>query len=139
MARVADRRVGQDDMNTHVFPMKAFGLGLGLTLALFTIGAWNSWPLYLGCHNVASSEVRLIQLNAKIVHLDEVLTMSARMAAATGDPAWHKRYAKFDPMLTAVLKESIAIAPEDYNAAAAAITDEANVKLVNMERRAFDL
>lgn len=45
-------------------------------------------------------------LTHRIMHLDEVLTMSARMGAATGDPKWKKRYDKFEPELDKVIGEN---------------------------------
>ena len=40
-------------------------------------------------------QVRLERLQGDILHLDEVLTMSARMSAASGDLQWEERYKKF--------------------------------------------
>jgi len=83
--------------------------------------------------------LRLLQLRGMIVHMDEVLTMSARMAAASGDLRWEERYRRFEPKLDAAIKEAVAIAPEVQSAEAAATTDAANIALVEMENRAFDL
>ena len=83
--------------------------------------------------------LRLLQLRGMVVHMDEVLTMSARMAAATGDLRWEERYRQFEPKLDAAIKEAIALAPEVQSAEAAATTDAANIALVEMENRAFDL
>ena len=41
--------------------------------------------------SVARRVERVTQLSGTIRHLDEVLTMSARMSAATGNPAWEAR------------------------------------------------
>ncbi|MHC5006565.1 MAG: sensor histidine kinase, partial [Planctomycetota bacterium] len=84
-------------------------------------------------------DLRLEQLRGIIVHLDEVLTMSARMAVATGDHKWVDRYREYEPMLDAAIKEATLLAPEAVVRDAAAQTDAANVKLVEMENRAFDL
>ena len=83
--------------------------------------------------------VRLAELLGSIIHLDEVLTMSARMAAATGDPQWERRYRNFEPKLDSAIKEAIGLAPTTHAGQAAAKTDEANRRLVEMENRAFDL
>ncbi|MCP4040792.1 MAG: hypothetical protein GY731_02395, partial [Gammaproteobacteria bacterium] len=83
--------------------------------------------------------VRLEGLRSTIIHLDEVLTMSARMAAATGDLRWEMRYHQFEPQLQAAIRESIHLAPETHGKEAAAKTDAANIKLVEMENSAFDL
>jgi len=65
--------------------------------------------------------------------------MSARMAAATGDLAWERRYRQFEPQLDAAVKEATALTSESGSAKAAAQTDAANLKLVEMENRSFAL
>ena len=83
--------------------------------------------------------IRVTQLSGIIVHLDEVLTMSARMGAATGDIRWEKRYRKYETELEEAIKEAISMVPEAYEDKAANQTDKANVKLVSMENQAFAL
>jgi signal transduction histidine kinase len=83
--------------------------------------------------------LRLAELRGIIIHLDEVLTMSARMAAATGDPRWEQRYRTFEPKLDAAIREAVEFAPEAHSAAGVSATDEANTKLVAMEKCAFEL
>ena len=83
--------------------------------------------------------LRIKELQGVIVHLDEVLTMSARMAAATGDPAWERRYRQFEPQLDAAVKEATALTAESGRTNGAAQTDAANLKLVEMENKSFAL
>ncbi len=103
---------------------------------------WMGWRAH---HYDDSSRVayertrRSEELRGIIVYLDEVLTMSARMAAATGDSQWEERYRNYEPKLDAAIKEAIELIPEGHSAKAAAKTDVANIKLVEMENRAFDL
>ena len=82
---------------------------------------------------------RIEELRGVIVHLDEVLTMSARMSAATGDSRWEERYHHFEPQLDAAIKETIKIGASSSNIKAATKTDVANRELVEMEDRAFAL
>jgi signal transduction histidine kinase len=83
--------------------------------------------------------IQLKELLGIIIHLDEVLTMSARMATATGDLRWEKRYRSFEPELDVAIKKAMKLAPEAYNDEAVVQTDAANIKLVTMENQAFDL
>ena len=116
-----------------------------LTIALLLTGAivialgWYAYNSY--CHEEVKvkRDYRVYQLRSTIVHLDEVLTMSARLAAATGDLQWEERYLEYEPKLDAAVKEAIAFAPEAYDSKMAAITETANIKLVDMEKQAFDL
>lgn len=85
----------------------------------------------------SSPEILAQNLRDSIIHLDEVLTMSARMAAATGDLRWEERYRIYEPRLEEAIKQAKNIV--SYNQKAAAQTDAANVKLVDMENTAFAL
>ncbi|MDD4890306.1 MAG: PAS domain S-box protein, partial [Phycisphaerae bacterium] len=76
---------------------------------------------------------------ARILHLDEVLTMSARMAAATGDGEWIDRYRRFEPELDRLIKQVMAAAPSVKGSEILAGTDAANRRLVEMEKASFDL
>jgi len=88
---------------------------------------------------IRQRDFRIEQLRGQIVHLDEVLTMSARMAAATGDPQWEVRYLENLPKLHDAIEEAKSVAPEDYGVDMAEQTDIANDRLVDMENQAFEL
>jgi diguanylate cyclase (GGDEF)-like protein/PAS domain S-box-containing protein len=74
-------------------------------------------------------------LKERIIYLDEVLTMSARMAAATGDLRWEQRYRSFEPQLETAIEQAMEFAP--FGKEAAAQTEAANIKLIEMENHAF--
>jgi signal transduction histidine kinase len=76
------------------------------------------------------------ELRGQILHLDEVLTMSARMAAATNDPSWEARYRQFEPQLSQAIEEAKALVPDLLSTGQ---TDAANDALVALEEQAFDL
>ncbi|MEL7523409.1 MAG: two-component sensor histidine kinase, partial [Cyanobacteria bacterium J06553_1] len=78
------------------------------------------------------------RISGNITYLEEVLTMSSRMAAATGDLSWEARYQAYEPLLVETINEAIALAPEAYDIHARQI-DEANLKLIAMETEAFEL
>jgi signal transduction histidine kinase len=121
------------------FPMRALLAGILLTFAVALLGIFNTFSAYRELEQVAQVELPLDRLSGTIVHLDEVLTMSARMAAATGDPRWEDRYRRFEPALDRAIAEMNRIAPEPAIRRAAARTELANRELVAMEHRAFDL
>ena len=108
-----------------------------LSLVLIAFGSWNAGQISQGFKKIVTTEFKLQQLSGEIIHLDEVLTMSARMAATTGDLKWEQRYRTYEPQLDNAIKQSTQLAPEVY-AKYATQTDAANVKLVEMEKRAFD-
>ena len=118
--------------------MKALTLGIVATLVFLTLISLGTSNAYRALEEVSTHELRLQGLIGRIVHLDEVLTMSARMAAATGELHWEERYRRFEPELEAAIQEAARLASESY-AAFAAETEAANHILVAMERGAFAL
>ena len=81
---------------------------------------------------------RIQQLCGTIMQLDEVLTMSAKMCAATGRMDWKERYDKHALQLDAAIKEAEALIPSRRPDASEDISD-VNARLVEMERQAFRL
>ena len=71
--------------------------------------------------------------------LAEVLNLSAGMAAATGDVAHKQRYDKLDTQLDVLLKQTEGVVNRREMHQFIAQTEEANRKLVAMERRAIAL
>jgi len=84
-------------------------------------------------------QLRVQELTGCIRHLDEVLTMSARMAAVTGDLKWETRYNTYEPVLADAIKSLIELSPLLFETQMAQDTDDANQRLVAMETRSFDL
>jgi PAS domain S-box-containing protein len=119
--------------------MRALVAGFAVTAGLVICGAWVIWRLYVDLQGLVATELHIRHLAGEILRLDEVLTMSARMAAATGDLQWEVRYRENEPELDRIIKEAMRMAPEAYIGESAAMTDEANLKLVEMENRAFSL
>ncbi len=110
-----------------------------LGVVVLTWLGWYSYSSYCEIKTTRERGLKIEKLRGTIIHLDEVLTMSARMAAATGDLRWEKRYRDFEPQLDDAIKESITFALETHSKEAATETDAANIKLVDMENGAFDL
>ena len=121
------------------FPTLLSAVTLALTLTTFGWVVWNAYASDRDTAAYRSRDLRVEELRGVILHLDEVLTMSARMAAATGDLRWEARYRQFEPELDAAIKETMARAPGDSAIAGSAQTNAANAKLVAMEDQAFAL
>jgi methyl-accepting chemotaxis protein PixJ len=111
---------------------------ISASLVLGGLSTWNIWRIYNGSRSTITDQFALEKLSGKIVHLDEVLTMSAKMAASTGDLSWEKRYNQYVPELDKALKTTLAKVPASIQSEAAK-TDDANTKLVAMETKAFGL
>jgi len=123
---------------TNKFFMPLLSVAVAFSLLLVGLGSWNAWHISQEFKSNVIPEFHLQRLSDEITYLDEVLTMSARMAASTGDLQWERRYRSFEPKLDATIKQTIKMAPEAYTDYAIQ-TDLANLKLVDMENEAFQL
>ncbi len=121
-----------------------FPLGF-LTVAVILTGivlGWLSWSTYRSFQiaRVAQQQNSQIeQLRGKIIWMDEVLTMSARMAAATGDTVWEDRYRRYEPQLDSAIRKAVSMTSDAFTGKTASKTNTANIHLVEMENRAFEL
>jgi diguanylate cyclase (GGDEF)-like protein len=116
-------------------------LGLLLILLLVVISGLVASNRYfqdrtLVLHDRAEQIVRNIE---RIHTYDEILTGSARLAAATGDPAFERRYNDAAPELDAVIAQTLKLVNSPQAEAAIATTSDANQALIKMETRAFTL
>ncbi|MAE63228.1 MAG: hypothetical protein CMJ18_03055 [Phycisphaeraceae bacterium] len=114
-------------------------LTIAVLLTVLTM-SWLGWEAYrtIDATKIAAVKAaRIEELHGIIVHLDEVLTMSARMAATTGHGKWEDRYRQFEPKLRQAIEEAQSIAPEAMSKEAAAVTEDANNVLVKLEYDAF--
>ncbi|MFC6520018.1 hypothetical protein ACFQAT_09770 [Undibacterium arcticum] len=121
------------------FPVRWLAIGLVLTTVVLLTMLWSTFDLFRNVTTVQLRNLRLQELSGRVVHLDEVLTMSARMAATTGDLQWERRYRQFESQLDAVIKETLQLTILSESAEATKQTDAANLKLVDMENQAFAL
>ena len=121
------------------FPMHLLAGATVLTGFVLCGFGWQTLHSYTATRVFREQRFRIQELEGTIAQLDEVLTMSARMAAATGDLKWERRYREYEPVLDNAIKEVIALEPKAYSGQGAAQTNAANIKLVDMEHRSFDL
>jgi PAS domain S-box-containing protein len=134
-----EQNVARDDAITAIrFPIRLLTVACLLTAMAFAGLGWIIFDARRAA-KVLTGQSRIEELRGVIIHLDEVLTMSARMAAATGDSRWEERYRQFEPQLDAAIKETTKVETNPSEIKAATKTDTANIKLVEMENRAFAL
>lgn len=113
---------------------------VAVSIVLLGSSTWNVWTTYQGFRNSVTNQFQLRAASDKVVHLDEVLTMSARMAASTGDSSWEKRYWKFEPELSAAIDQVISMASTTSTSQEdSAKTDAANNILIGIEEESFAL
>ena len=123
---------------SSIQPFSLLQLGALFLATLLLLGlSMQVLSIFREVEHLRTVEIRLQQLIGEIVHLDEVLTMSARLAVATGEPYWEERYHQHEPKLTAVIEEAQRIVP-DLMHEFIRETEVANLKLVEMETKSFE-
>lgn len=110
-----------------------------VTSGLLVAVGWLSYRSYRKTKHVIQRRLRMEELRGAIVHLDEVLTMSARMAVLTRDSEWIRRYDRFEPRLKIAIQEAVTLAPDVRDSSAVAAAHRGNVQLMAMEKHAFEL
>ncbi|MDB9312054.1 methyl-accepting chemotaxis protein [Spirulina sp. CS-785/01] len=112
---------------------------LTLTVALLGGTGWYIGNTYQAFRGIYTQDMRLVELSGEIDYLDEVLTMSARMAVATGDQQWVRRYEEYDPQVFAAIEETAELLPSAFSGQAGEELNDVAVQLQRMEKRAFAL
>ena len=115
---------------------------IGMWLAALSMLVWVAWSgaetrtaLRLATYRA----VRVAELRGSLAYLNEWLTMSAQMAAATGSEQWISRFEEASPRLTATVEEALAIATPEVAAALVSTTEESHRGLLEMQQAAFRL
>jgi PAS domain S-box-containing protein len=131
-----------EDAGAVLIPIRGLGLVLAMTLGLLAS------IILVGVNHYAQrrkGELQLSEFRGRTLVLDERLTMSARLAAATGNTRWEDRYRVAETDLGAVLKESDELLARLLGPAAAearqgvAATSEYNDALIVLEDKCFEL
>jgi PAS domain S-box-containing protein len=120
-------------------PMKVLTLGLILGVASLPIIGSIVWSMYDSLSKIGKQELQLQRLIGTVAHLNEVLTMSARLAAATGDPKWEQEYKAVEPQLDDAILGVALHARAEYDRNYVAQTKLAYTKLIEMESVGFAL
>jgi len=116
-------------------------LAVVLILSCFAL-IWSGLYAYQSYTYYKSGTDRLMrigELRGTILHVDEVLTMSAYLAAVTGDLQWEQRYHEFEPLLETAIDKAITFSSDANEGVAALKTEAANITLVKMENQVFGL
>ena len=75
-----------------------------LLIVILTGTGWYAWSSFDQLNKFESQKDEMAELRGTILHFNEVLTMSARMAASTGDLMWEKRYLKYESQLDEIIQ-----------------------------------
>ena len=116
-----------------------FTVTLFLTVAALVALGVNAYNSYQTIEVILKKDSRIRELQGRVIYFDELLTMSARLCAATGDLFWERRYLEAGPKLDAVIAGIKQLLMETGgDLAFVNQTDTANIALVEMETSGFE-
>jgi diguanylate cyclase (GGDEF)-like protein len=115
-----------------------FSVGLMLVVGVIVVLQLAGLAAQREADETWQDRVRFAQNIERIRYYDELLTMSARLAAATGDHSYQVRYEAAVPELDAVLRDAVRFVDADARQAIEQ-THGANAALVELERTSFEL
>jgi len=119
-------------------PWAAPALAIALTVATVVGLGWAVQRTVWEQADASSTLVRLSRLSGEIARLDEALTASARLSAASGDPAWEVRYNADVPKLDAAIREADTLAKSAETKVALARIAASNQQLIALEVAGFE-
>jgi hypothetical protein len=131
-----------NDRKAGLFTTKRCVLLLLTAAIILSLLSWQTWQSY---KHIRATETQLVQiksLESSAMHHDEMLTMSAMMAAVTKNLEWESRYKKFGPRAEATVKEIRHVFKSntmDAEDAEEGLRVFVNDKLDTMENKALEL
>jgi len=120
-------------------PMSVLTMGLAMSVVMLPIIGSIVWSMYDSVTKMGTRDLSLQRLVGQVAHLNELLTMYARLASATGDPEWESRYRTVEPQLDNSILGIATAAREEYERNYAAQTKLAYTRLIEMEAVALAL
>lgn len=130
-------RVKMSSPGRDRFPLRLMIAAFLISVLAAVVGSALLWLLHDRFDGLHARESQLDEYVTQVKLFDEALTMSARMAAATGDASYETRYDKYDAELDALIKKTTSTLGLAAVKQFVKQTDEANQALVRLERRAF--
>ena len=97
-ARYHTREVG-------LFTKKTLVLFLLVTATILAIPSWQAWRSYVNIRTTKTQLEQLIRIEGFTIYRDELLAMSAKMAAATRNLKWTNRHKEFGPRVQTTVDE----------------------------------
>ena len=122
-----------------VFATKIGMFLLLLAAATLVIPAWQGWQSYVLIQATEAQLKQIISLEGTYAYCDEALTMSLKMAAATGDMKWADRYEEFGKREKPIIQAIWNIPQDSTVAADAVLTAFAENKLGKIEKEALEV
>jgi len=120
------------------FPIVILPLTLFLTGVVFSWLIWDDYNSYNTRSEIKERTFQVEKLRATFVHLDDKLTMLAKVAATTGNTRLEEQYRPLELQIEPTIQEIKQLTQNDDSQAVTQI-DASSVELTKMENQAFAL
>jgi len=99
--------------NARAFPLRALLTGAAITAIATAALGYNCWLKFGALMHAAGQQARIEEMLATVAHLDEMTTMSVRLAAATGEQNWFTQYQMQQQQRFNTITELLDVLPDD--------------------------
>jgi len=120
------------------FSIRFFTGVLIVTTILLVIIGLHDYHAQQAVNGLKERYLQIEKFRTQIINYDEIMSMAARMAAATGDIKWELRYRAYEPKLSSAIQQATLVSPEIYRKENNR-TSTGKIKLLEMEDKAFAL
>src|SRR5579862_3465623 len=121
------------------FPIILLGITILITIGTLCWLGLNNYQTSKSLEETDKIDFKAVKLYGIILHLNEILTMSANMAITTGEKKWEDRYENYRPLLIDAVNEAAQVSPRSDIQNTANMTDNANTQLRTLDYEAFEL
>ena len=97
--------LNQSQSGKHGFPIRLLTAAFVISILATAFTGWLLWQELIHIEKISKKHIVLTESVGRIMLLDELLTMSARLTATTGDFSYGKRYDQFEPQLSAAIND----------------------------------
>jgi signal transduction histidine kinase/AmiR/NasT family two-component response regulator len=119
--------------------MRAVVIGVIAMVVIALASAATTWVVGQRIRTITSSQIAVLMASERLQHQSELLELSARMAIATGDEAYARRYGAIQPELRRTLSELQRAIQLPENRATFIAVDAAEREISGIEYLALDL
>ncbi len=95
----------KQDHSVPAFPMRAVTIGVAAMVLIALASAATTWIVGQRIRTITNSQIGVLMAAERLQHQSELLELAARMAIATGDEAYARRYGTIEPELRRTLGE----------------------------------
>lgn len=114
-------------------------IGAVLTILALSAVSWHFWQTGESLVRNIENDLELQSLTDETIQMGEVLTLSARMAATSGDSNWEVQYEEFLPQQSTSIRRLLELTPRTDQKNGVLQSYRANGRKIQMERKAFEL